>query len=155
MLTTFGTSKYSQVLFAKTSNKETDIDKVRNEIQKSFDEKLKKIQNTAREANKNNSQNVDKKIKEAYTMIQEANRNNSLSFQNADKKIQEANKKIQEANQKILGNSNYINNMMLKISITYFSSFFIITIYASHHKLQITNCCVIYRIVYVVYILGI
>ena len=138
-------SKYSQVLFAKTSHKETDIDKVRNEIQKSFNEKLKKIQNTAREANKNNSQNVDKKIKEAYTMIQEANRNNSLSFQNADKKIQEANKKIQEANQKILGNSNF----------TYFSSFFIITIYASHHKLQITNCCVIYRIVYVVYILGI
>ena len=121
-------SKYSQVLFAKTSNKETDIDKVRNEFQKSFDEKLKKIQNTAREANKNNSQNVDKNIKEA-------------------------NKKIQEANQKILGNSNYIN-MMLKISITYFSSFFIITIYASHHKLQITNCCVIYRKVYVVYILG-
>ena len=65
-------SKYSQVLFAKTSHKETDIDKVRNEIQKSFDEKLKKIQSTAREENKNTSisiQNVKDEILKANKMV--------------------------------------------------------------------------------------
>ena len=60
-------SKYSQVLFAKTSHKETDTDKVRNEIQK-----LKKIQSTAREENKNTSisiQNVKDEILKAKKMV--------------------------------------------------------------------------------------
>ena len=86
-------SKYSQVLFAKTSHKETDIDKVRNEIQKSFDEKLKKIQSTAREENKNTS----------------------ISIQNIKNEIQDADRKIQEANKKIVKNTHFIDRLQGKI----------------------------------------
>ena len=70
----------------KTSHKQTDIDRLRETIQRSFDGKLKKIKEA------NNKTSVT--IQNVKNQIQEANYRTSVSIQNVDNKIQEANKKI-------------------------------------------------------------
>ena len=78
----------------KTYHKQTDIDVLKESLQRLFDGKLKNIQ----EANKRTSLS----IQNVNDTIQDALKRTFQSIQNVNNQVQEANKKITE-------NKNYIN----------------------------------------------